>query len=210
MSTTPGISSSPRHEPLPANHTSKRIIAVILAAGASTRMGTPKQLHMYEGKSLLRRAVHTALEAGFPTLVVVGSSAEKIKGDLAGEPVQIVENPGWKEGVASSVRCAVQNVTDGADAIIIMTVDQPLVTGDLLKRIAGTYESSGAEVVACRYADTVGVPALYDRKIFGELLNLSGDVGAKQVIQRHAGQARFIDAPECAWDVDRPEDDPQN
>jgi molybdenum cofactor cytidylyltransferase len=169
-------------------------------------MGSPKQLLLYEGQTLLRRAVHAALSAGCQTMVVTGASSARMKEELAGETVAIVENTLWEEGVGSSVRCAIQHTPTDADAVLIMTVDQPLVSPELLKKIIEAYRAGGAAVVASRYAGTEGVPALFDRSLFFELLLLHGDTGAKEVIRRHFAQARLIDAPECAFDLDRPED----
>jgi molybdenum cofactor cytidylyltransferase len=169
-------------------------------------MGAPKQLMRFQGESLLCRAVHTALLTRFPVLVVTGAYSEKMGGELSGEPVTIIENKLWQEGLASSLRCAIRHCPDETEAILVMTVDQPLVTVDLLERIVGTYEGTEVPLVACRYAGTVGVPALYDRSLFPELSGLVGDVGAKQIIQRHSARARFIEAPECEIDIDRPED----
>jgi molybdenum cofactor cytidylyltransferase len=169
-------------------------------------MGTPKQLMQFQGASLLHRAVHTALLTHFPVMVITGAFSEKVRGELSGEPVTIIENVSWQEGIASSLHCAIRHCPDETEALLVMTVDQPLVTPDLLERIVGMYEPTEVSLVACRYAGTVGVPALYDRSLFPDVLGLVGDVGAKPIIQRHAARARFIEAPECAFDIDRPED----
>jgi molybdenum cofactor cytidylyltransferase len=201
-----GTSLPGPHDHLPSERVASPITIAILAAGSSVRMGAPKQLLQFEGISLLQRATHTALSAGCPVLVVVGASSVRMRVELEGEPITIVENDAWKEGVASSVRCAIQHLSPDTDAILVMTVDQPLVTRGLLEKIVKAYHATGGPLVACRYADTIGVPALYARSLFAELLTLRGDTGAKPIIEKHRGEAQLIDAPECAFDIDTPEE----
>lgn len=177
----------------------------ILAAGSSTRLGHPKQLLKIRGESLIRRTARTALATHLPVSIVLGSTAETIQNELQGLPVAILLNSEWQEGLASSVRCAVGYAAGAADALLIMTVDQPLVTEALLKRLVDTFLAGAVSLVACRYAGTVGVPALYSRALFPELAALHGDIGAKSVIERHRTDAALIDFPEGAVDIDTPE-----
>jgi molybdenum cofactor cytidylyltransferase len=180
----------------------KSTAIAILAAGSSRRLGTPKQLLQFEGESLLRRAVHTAVSAGVPTVVIIGAFASLMEEEIQGQPVTVVKNGDWEEGIASSVRCAVLHLPADADAILLMTVDQPRVTAHLLKKIIRAYQTNGFSLVACRYGGTVGIPALYDRSLFPELLALRGDIGAKPVIETHLDRVFLIDAQECCFDID--------
>lgn len=177
----------------------------ILAAGASTRMGRPKQLLCVEGETLIRRAVRTALATGYPVMVIIGSGADAMKRELSGMPVSILENTEWREGIASSLRCAVRHLPEGVGAILVMTIDQPLVTVDLLTSIMEEYAATSAPLVACRYAGTLGIPALYSRALFPDLLALSGDAGAKRIIEKRHREAHLIDFPGGAVDIDTPE-----
>jgi molybdenum cofactor cytidylyltransferase len=183
--------------------------AVILAAGPSRRMGKPKQLLQLAGESLLRRAASTALSSSCkPVIVVLGANADESKRELDDFDVLIEENPVWANGIGSSVRCGIEAVRrhPAVDSAVVMLCDQPLVTTQLIDELVATHRRTGASIVACEYADTVGVPALFSRAMFDELAALSGDTGAKQVIARHASEVVRVPFPAAAFDVDTPED----
>jgi molybdenum cofactor cytidylyltransferase len=204
----------------------------VLAAGGSTRLRTPKQLLAYQGRTLLRRAAETALEAvastangavaGAPALredraapaararviVVLGSEAARMRAELAGLDVRVVENSRWAEGLNTSLRAGLDaldpaSAADAAvDAALFTTCDQPDVTPDLLRKVIAAYAASRPPIVACEYAGTVGVPALFDRALFAELRELRGDAGAKRVIERHRESVARIPFSEVAFDID--------
>jgi molybdenum cofactor cytidylyltransferase len=181
----------------------------VLAAGASTRLGTPKQLLVYEGRTLLRRAVETAFEAAAGRVVVVlGAEAGRMRAELAGLDVAAVENPAWAEGLSTSLRAGLDALDPpGAagspvDAALFMTCDQPRVTSELLRAMIAAFAAARPPVVACSYAGAVGVPALFDRALFAEVRGLSGDAGAKRVVESHRAALVTVPAPEAALDVD--------
>jgi molybdenum cofactor cytidylyltransferase len=206
----------------------------VLAAGASTRLGTPKQLLVYQGRTLLRRATENALEAvqrsaagdsaaaagaagttrpgHCRVVVVIGSQAGRMRAELAGLDVCIVENPDWAEGLSTSLRAgldALDSPDDGGspvDAALFTTCDQPLVTAATLRALLAAYDATCPPVVACAYAGAVGVPALFDRALFAELRTLRGDAGAKRVIESHRADLVTAPAPEAALDVDTARD----
>ncbi len=182
---------------------------IVLAAGASRRLGRPKQALPYGDSTLLGHVVRQALAAGLgPVLVVVGAHAEEAQRGLPPE-AHIVPNPGWEEGMASSLRVGLQALADGwpeAGAALVLACDQPAVSAALLRRMASLWRADGAPVVACAYGDTVGVPALFARELWPELMALSGDRGAKGVVLRHRQRARLVPFPEGALDVDTPQD----
>jgi molybdenum cofactor cytidylyltransferase len=154
------------------------IVAVVLAAGGSTRLGQPKQLVVIGGETLLERAVRAAREAGCERIVVVlGAAAEEIRErcDL-GDAVVIV-NEQWTQGMASSVRAGVAKVED-ADGVILMTCDQPAVTAQHLRALIAC-----GEVMASSYAGRRGVPAYFPARLFPALLNLTGDAGARELLR---------------------------
>lgn len=163
---------------------------VILAAGASTRMGgQPKQLIKWEGRTLIRRAVETALSTPFrPVAVVLGANKAQIARELDGLPVTIIDNPFWEQGLSSSIKtglAAVYLTQKEIDAVLFMLTDQPHVDRGVLLQLVHVYTESGKPIVASRYADQLGVPALFGRDHLAELLSLEGDQGAKLVIQNH-------------------------
>ena len=173
----------------------------MLAAGASRRLPGPKQLLRYKGVMLIRRAAQTAVEAACgPVILVLGAGAEQIRAEVADLDVRIVENPHAAEGLSTSVRA-------GLDALCVAgDPDQPLVTAEILRNIVAAFAATRPPVVACEYAGTVGVPALFDRTLFGELRALEGDRGARPVLQRHASETVRMPFEPGSLDIDTPED----
>jgi CTP:molybdopterin cytidylyltransferase MocA len=179
----------------------KVISAVVLAAGASTRLGEPKQLLVIDGESLLERAVRTAREAGCsPVVVVLGAAYVEVLGNsLLGDAVPVI-NDEWKEGMASSIRLGVRTlgfIAKEAEGVLLMTCDQPAVTVQHLQRVMAKQE-----VNASRYAERNGVPAYFPKKFFAELMALSGDAGARGLL----AQARFEVLAHGELDIDTPDD----
>lgn len=177
---------------------------ILLAAGASRRLGSAKQLLRFRGRSLLRHAAETALAASCrPVVVVLGAENELLGPELAGLPLQTVFNPHWTEGVASSIRAGMEAVT--TDAVLLTLCDQPLVTAEMINQIVRRHRRERAPIVASEYEGTLGVPALFSREFFPELAALKGDAGAKKILLKYADQAARAPMPEAAFDVDRME-----
>jgi CTP:molybdopterin cytidylyltransferase MocA len=153
---------------------------VILAAGASTRLGEPKQLAMLGGERLLERAMRVAREAGCePVAVVLGAGAERIELECRLGSARIVRNERWSEGMASSIRAGVAAVMDECDQVVVMACDQPAVTGDHLSQLMVQCEDAPA---ASGYAGRRGVPACFPADWFAALLRLQGDEGARELL----------------------------
>lgn len=181
----------------------------VLAAGASSRLGSPKQLVHIGGLSLIRRAVGAAVESRVgPVFVALGAHRDVVEPELHDLPARLLINDDWSEGIASSIRlavCAAQSIA--VPALLLMLCDQPGVDAALLSRIVAAHTSpQRARIVATRYADTLGVPALFDRSLFDELLTLRGDEGARSIIRRRAADAVAIDPPAALADIDTPAD----
>ena len=157
------------------------IVAAILAAGSSSRLGRPKQLEPIDGELLLRRTARIALAARVARVaVVLGAHRELVAPALAGLDVDILDNPGWAEGMASSVRAAVAWAnTPQVDALVLLVCDQPeLTTAQLDALIA----RAGTRAVASGYAGTAGVPAVFPSAMFPGLAALTGDRGARALL----------------------------
>ena len=136
---------------------------------------------------------------------VVQGNDTAVAGCLEGLPVTVVPNPGWAEGIASSIRRGVEWATfQGSDAVLLLVCDQPALDATHIDRLVSRY-GTGARVVASRYADSLGVPALFGRELFGVLLSVRGSTGAKRVI-RDERDAVAVDWPEGVLDVDTPAD----
>ena len=163
---------------------------VILAAGGSARLGTPKQLLPYQGVSLLRRAADTALASSCaPVVVVLGASFERCLLELQDLPLLTVENRSWKDGMGSSLRLGMERLIgaapDALDAVILMLCDQPHLPVAVIEALVAEYRATGCQIAASEYGSTLGVPALFDRALFPELQTLRGAQGAKQILQRY-------------------------
>jgi molybdenum cofactor cytidylyltransferase len=186
------------------------IAAVILAAGESARFGRPKQLLAYRGRTLLRHVVECAVDGGCdPVIVVLGARADELRPELEATAAEPVLNAGWREGIGSSVRAGVEAVESRrseASAVLLLTCDQPRITPELVQRLGERFGAGQALIVACEYAGTVGVPALFHRSLYPELRALSGSVGAKPVLEHHREDLVRVPWPEGAIDIDLPED----
>lgn len=183
---------------------------ILLAAGGSRRLGTPKQLLRFQGRSLLRHSVEAALASlAHPVVVVLGAYAERLKPEISDLPVQVVENQRWAEGMSSSLRAGMQALTTVADtleAVLLMVCDQPYVASRTLNGIIEAYRSTGRPIVASEYAGTVGVPALFTRDLFPDLMTLEGDHGASHIIRTHEDEVLRFPFPEAGIDIDTRED----
>lgn len=184
--------------------------AVILAAGPSRRLGRPKQLLELGGQSLLRRAACSALESGCtPIVVVTGANALACRESLRGLDLQEAENQQWESGLGSSVRVGIEAVVTlnpQIAAVVLMVCDQPFVTREIIAGLVRAYRETGYSIVASRYSENHGVPALFGRIHFSELTTLEGSVGAKRIIQKHLPAVKFLPFPEGEVDVDTADD----
>lgn len=184
--------------------------AVILAAGDSARLGRPKQLLQFRGKSLLRRIVDAANEAGCsPIAVVIGNAAEKMAPELERTGVAIVENEDWRNGIGTSIRAGMQNLVERGrdlDAVILLVSDQPLVEKELIKQLIARYGETGKTIIASSYSETLGVPALFGRAHFMDLLALRDDSGAKSIILSKRECVVEFPFPQGEIDIDTLED----
>ncbi len=192
------------------NERNSGIAAVVLAAGASTRLGRAKQLIEIEGESLLRRTVRAAIEAGCaPLFAVLGCEAERMRRELEGLAAAAVVNERWADGMGSSLRrgmeavCAQESLPAG---VLLMVCDQPKVTPEHLRKLLAEQGGKESRIAASGYGGKSGVPAAFGRDFFPELLAIKGDRGARAAIRRHPEAVSTVLWPEGAQDVDEPED----
>jgi molybdenum cofactor cytidylyltransferase len=165
---------------------------IVLAAGASKRLGRPKQLLQFEGEALVARAARVAAAVA-PTIVVIPVD-QRIREALPSH-VTILENPFPDEGVASSIRLG---VAAAEDDVVLMTCDQPLITSEHLRALVDAH----SPIAATGYTGIVGVPAFFAAKFRDELLALRGDVGARGLIERHRDELVTVPFEAAALDVD--------
>lgn len=188
----------------------RNVGAVILAAGGSSRLGQPKQLLSFQGESLLRRAVRSALEAGCMCVTVVtGDARDRIEIELRGTSAVTVENLEWQRGIGTSVRCGLRHLLSSRpeiDAVILLACDQPFLDTDVITSLVARHEDSGKPIVASSYAGTLGIPALFHRSCFESLLALPDDSGAKMLIESRSGDVAHVEFEKGALDIDTPHD----
>ena len=187
-----------------------RFGAVILAAGASTRMGAPKQLLALDGRPLVVRAVEAALASpAWPVVVVLGAHAEKIRPALARLPVLIAENPAWAEGMAASIRAGVTTLRQfsrALDGALVALCDQPAFSADTIAQLVAAQRTSGRSIVAAHYGGRHGAPALFLREHFETLTHLTGEEGARALLNGDPARVASVDLPALALDLDTPAD----
>ncbi len=183
---------------------------VILAAGPSSRLGKPKQKILFNGKSLLQRVVETAIHSACrPVIIILGAYAEELQSDIEKEDVIIIYNPQWEVGMASSVRLGVamlQETKPQVSNVIVMVCDQPFADTALLNNLINKKAATGKEIIACSYNNTLGVPVLFDKKFFPELMLLKGQDGAKKLLIKHKESVAAIPFPLGSIDIDTIED----
>lgn len=179
--------------------------AIILAAGKSSRLGFPKQTLLYKGNTLIEIAIDAALKAKCdPVLVVLGANKEAIEPGIKNKEITIVYNENWAEGMGASIKIAIRHLENIKEVtqVVIMLCDQPFVNRALLGSLIYKQQQSGSKIVACTYKDTIGVPALFDRSLFPELLLLEGNEGAKKVVQAHVEQVATVPFEKGGVDID--------
>jgi molybdenum cofactor cytidylyltransferase len=185
------------------------VAAVVLAAGASTRMGQNKLLMELDGEPLVRRAVGRAVKAGLtPVIVVLGYQADRVQQALGGLEYQAVVNAAYERGVNSSLRAGIEAASESsADAAVVVLADMPFVTSAMLATLVDTYRASGAPLVISDYDGVNAPPMLYDRSLFGELATSEGQGCGKHIVKRHRHEAASASWPvDALTDLDAPED----
>jgi molybdenum cofactor cytidylyltransferase len=181
---------------------------VILAAGASRRMGRNKMLLLLEGESLVRRVTGRALGAELaPVVVVLGHEAERARAELAGLDVEVALNPGYTGPTSGSLHRGLERLGPDVAAAVVLLADMVLVTERMIRTMLEKAARSDAPLVVSRYGDIMAPPLLFRRALFPELLEWTGEGCGKVVVQRHQSEAVFVDWPLAALtDVDTPED----
>jgi len=184
--------------------------AIVLAAGASTRLGQPKQLLQVNGESLLHRTIRLAEEAGCaPIFVVLGFEAERMHPETADLNVRVVLNPEWQSGMGSSLRSGMEVLMKESQLpqkVVLLLSDQPILSSEILFSLVKKSVETGSLIVASSYTGRLGVPAVFRKELYPDLQKVEGDKGAREVIQVYRDQAASIDFPEGVIDIDTAQD----
>jgi len=183
--------------------------AIILAAGESSRLGSPKQLLIYRGETLLQRTINAAKQAGIKCIILVlGSNNALILSQTDTNGVHVVENDNWQTGMASSVATgikAIKEIQPLPDAAILMVCDQPYISSSILNELIAEQKTTGKPIIACEYENISGVPALFNQIFFEQLENLDGDAGAKKIIREYPDKVAVVPFPLGIIDIDTQE-----
>jgi molybdenum cofactor cytidylyltransferase len=193
----------------PASATEGRYGIVILAAGSSTRLGQPKQLLIFKGSSLIKRVAKIALDVSGKVVVVTGHHSEKVKAELLGLPLIIIQNDFFQEGIASSIRVGVGTLIENfksLSGVIFLVCDQPYLSQTVLTELIRSADETDKKIISSAYGGTTGIPVLFDKSFFDRLLLLKGDIGAKKLIQENLADVATIDFPGGSIDIDTMQD----
>lgn len=183
---------------------------LMIAAGESKRMGSPKQLLVVEGETLINRMIHIVKKAvNFPTYVILGAFAETIQAQFPNLEINIVNNTHWQEGMASSIRVGLNTAkaqNPALDGVMVVVCDQPYITESTITALLQLQKEKDTPMAAAYYDDVMGTPALFHSSIFNELLSLKGDMGAKRIIQSRPEEVAKLHFEKGLLDIDTKED----
>jgi molybdenum cofactor cytidylyltransferase len=186
------------------------IAVLVLAAGAARRFGSQKLLHPVRGEPLIRASVERVVAAGPEQVIVVvgpGEDGVAIGHALAGLPVTLAVNPHPEQGLSSSLRTGLAVVPGNAVAVLVTLGDQPIDRDEVFPALVARFGGEDAPIVAPRYQGVQGLPVLFARSVFPELEALTGDRGARAVVERDASRVAYVDFDfPMPPDVDRPDD----
>ncbi len=180
---------------------------IILAAGNSSRLGQPKQLLDYQGKTLLRHTVEQALAVSSRVIVITGSENSGIEQETGS--ALTVQNESWQEGMASSIHKGLNEMLvtyPETENILITVCDQPHIDASVFSELIEKKQSSGKGIMASHYSGTLGTPVLFSRSYFNDLLQLSGQEGAKKLLVKYRDDVGQVMFEKGSVDIDTPED----
>jgi molybdenum cofactor cytidylyltransferase len=187
-----------------------KIHVLIMAAGASRRLGQPKQLLEYKGETLIRRISNEALKAKIGEITVVtGYDHENIEKEISDLKVNVFYNEEWEEGLGASIRNGLKHILDinpQTNAILLSMVDQPFVDATHLKKLVAAYDAARPMIIASAYSSTFGVPILVDSFYFDALKKLKGDEGGKKIFANYIKNIVEIPFIEGKIDIDEKKD----
>lgn len=185
---------------------------VILAAGASSRLGKSKQLLTINNEALISRAAKNACKLAeyfhlLEPVVIVGKDHQTVKALLQVLPVAVVYNSKWEDGMGLSIAAAVKHLKPETSAVLLMTCDQVLLDADILKPLIHFWQKNSQKIVASSYNEIIGVPVIFPQKFFPELAKLQSDKGARLLLQKYSEEVVTFDLPEAIQDLDTLDDE---
>jgi molybdenum cofactor cytidylyltransferase len=188
---------------------SKNSSILILAAGNSSRLGSPKQLLMFENQNLLQRTIDAACESSVDNVfLILGAYSDQILENIDLHRSIAVENKHWNFGMGNSLKFGLikSNEITKNQCVIVAVSDQPYISSTLFNELLKSYYQSHKKLVACSYGQTVGVPVLFDSKYFDQIKALKDEEGAKIILLSHLSEAEIIPFQLGHIDIDTSED----
>lgn len=187
----------------------REVVAIVLAAGRSTRMGAQKVLLPVDGRPMVRRVVDAAAGSRVArTIVVIGHEADAVRTALKGATVVVTMNAAFGAGMSTSLQAGLRATAGTCAAAIFLLADQPYVTSALLDEMIDRFLSTGSAIVRPAVGGTPANPVLMSSALFPEILEQRGDVGGREIVERHPGEVSLVsvDYPRICADVDTPVD----
>lgn len=183
---------------------------IILAAGGSSRLGSPKQLiRGADGVSLIQKISELVMSLNCKQkLMVLGSHHKNIQSEIKEIDIPIIINHEWQRGISSSILAAMDALTKKEDleGLMFLVCDQPYLNKKMLENLLTKFQNTSRFIVASRYRDVIGTPAIFHKSLFPELLKLTGDKGAGKIINENSGKVALVDFENGIFDIDTPED----
>ncbi|MGB0864101.1 MAG: nucleotidyltransferase family protein [Saprospiraceae bacterium] len=184
-----------------------KIAILIIAAGASRRLGQPKQLVPFRDTFLLNHIIQECQNSKVGTIyIILGANAERIEPRLP-KDLSIFYHKNWKQGMGTSIAFGMQHIDKkDYEGVIIAVSDQPFFSSFLLKKITQKYIETNSKIIISEYEEGMGTPSFFEKTLFSELLQLKGDIGAKPIIKKYRTEIQGISFPKGNIDIDTPED----
>ena len=179
---------------------------ILLAAGASTRLGQTKQLVKHQGVALVRRTACLALAVTPCCVVVTGAAMNRVGRALSGLPLIHAHNPDWRTGMAGSLATGIRSLPPQTDSALVLLCDQWHLNEKDLVQLMTAWRNNPGHISAASWKDGFGPPVMFPRSLFPQLLGLKGDRGARSIIRKNAGSVNFVPIPHAADDLDSPAD----
>ena len=190
-----------------AKHTEHRCFAVVLAAGRSQRFGATKQLFEVDGVPMVCKAATLARAVcGDHTLLVAGHEWGDVVAAAEGQCQFVAINEDYTDGIGASIACAARSLAQSANSLLIMLADQPLITAEHLSALLSAWSGDDDEIVATAFAGVQGPPVLMPRSTFSDLARLSGDSGARKLLDSPKYRLTNVRFEPAAVDIDSPDD----
>lgn len=187
----------------------KDIGLVLLAAGASKRLGQPKQLVSFHDKTLLQHTIDCGESLALKLKVlVIGANVDQILSESDFKSFEVCMNENWEEGMATSLNLGLQKLLDlqpNLSGVMVLVSDQPFISAKLLNEMIQSF-STESSIVVCKYQEVIGVPALIGSNYFEEIQALKGDQGARRIIKKYPDLVKTINFDQGNFDIDTPED----